>query len=113
MNAPRQKRIPDGEGGWKLVEAVGDDVKVDISQEKVQDRLQKAQEGDFFLRVGECTQSLNKFLEIYANDHDLSPEEVMAAVYLENLNNREFYPGGTEKYDTICKDIWAWFQENK
>ena len=113
MNEKRKIRVPDGKGGWKLEDAVGETTKVKLSDEKAQDRLQHAQEEDFFARVGACTEALNTFLKIYTNDHNLSHEEVMAAIYLENLNNREYYPEGAEKYDNICKDVHAWFQSNK
>jgi hypothetical protein len=112
MNA-RKERIPDGKGGWKLVDVTGEKKKVSASPEKIQERLLDAQEKDFFMRVGACTDSLNKYLGLYAKEHNLSPEEIIAAVYLENINNREFFPDGIEKFNRICEDVWNWFQKNK
>ena len=67
----------------------------------------------FFKTVGHCTDSLNQFLRAYGRDYGLSQEEIIAAVYLENLNNREFYEKGTGSFDEVCKDTYTWFQENK
>jgi hypothetical protein len=113
MNEKRKVRIPDGKGGWTYAETTEEAKKVEYPKEKAQENLQKEQEKDFFSRVGACTDALNNFLKFYVNDNGLSAEEIMAAIYLENLNNREFYPGGTEKYDNVCKDVYNWFQANK
>jgi hypothetical protein len=111
MNEKRLIDIPDGHGGWKKVEA---DVLPGSKQntEKAAHAMARAQEEDFFKRVGSCTEALNKFIQVYANDHALTPEEIIAAIYLENCNNRHFFPEGTAKFDHICQDVWAWFQEN-
>jgi len=113
MNTPRKVKLPDGKGGWKETETTADTVTVKTDTKKSQDKLQAAQEKDFFARVGACTAALNRFLEIYRNDHELNDAEAVAAVYLENINNRTFFPAGTAQYDKICKDVWDWFQVNK
>ena len=81
-------------------------------QEEILVKAQSSRE-DFYSRVGSCTQSLNQFLRAYARDYSLSQEEVIAAVYLENLNNRTFYEKGAVPFDEICKDVFDWFEENK
>lgn len=103
--------LPDGNGNWTKVEAE----KVPGSKqdpEKAAHAMAKAQEADFFNRVGTCTEALNKFIKLYGSDHGLTIEELSAAVYLENCNNRHFFPTGVEKFDRICQDVWTWFQEN-
>jgi hypothetical protein len=103
--------VPDGHGGWKKIEAE----KVPGSKqntEKAAHAMAKAQEEDFFKRVGTCTQAINDFTRLYAQDHGMTSEEIVAAVYLENCNNRHFFPDGMTKFDRICQDVWAWFQEN-
>jgi len=103
--------VPDGKGGWTKVEA--DEVPGSKQDpEKAARAMAKAQEEDFFKRVGACTQSINEFVRLYAQDHGLTSEEIAAAVYLENCNNRHFFPDGLAKFDKICQDVWAWFQEN-
>jgi len=109
----RKEKIPDGRGGWKTIEVNGEKKKVTATPEKIQERLLQVQEKDFFERVGACTDSLNRYLEVYSKEKMLSPEETIAAVYLENINNREYYPGGIEKFNRICEDVWNWFQKNK
>jgi hypothetical protein len=102
-------RVPDGKGGWT---EVPEGSKANIDPEKSQEALQAAQEEDFFNRVATCAEALNKFLRVYAKDVGLSPLEVSAAVYLENCNNRHFFPedaGGVETFDNMCTDVWAWF----
>ncbi len=105
-------KVPDGKGGWKEIEA--EEVPGSKQNpEKTALAMAKAQEDDFFKRVGTCTQSINEFVRLYAQDHGLTAEEIAAAVYLENCNNRHFFPdGGPPKFDKICQDVWAWFQEN-
>lgn len=111
MNERRLIDVPDGKGGWQKVEA---DVLPGSKQnsEKAAHAMAKAQEEDFFKRVGTMTEALSQFVRVYAQDHGLTEEEIAAAVYLENCNNRHFFPTGTEKFDRICQDVWAWFQEN-
>jgi hypothetical protein len=101
-------KMPDGKMGWVEVDAE----KVPGSKQnpdKAAHAMAKAQEADFFRRVGEGTEALNDFIKLYGRDH---AEELVAAVYLENCNNRHFFPGGAPKFDKICQDVWAWFQEN-
>jgi hypothetical protein len=107
----KQIRIPDGSGGWKLVDA---GTKTVIDQGKAQQSMQQAQEKDFFKRVGGCTEALNRYLKAYAKDHGFSHAEIAASVYLENCNIRAFFPeesGGTEAFDKTCADVWDWFKE--
>ena len=113
MNTPRKVRMPDGKGGWKETETTMEPVTVKTDAKKTQGKLQSAQEEDFFARVGACTAALNRFLEIYRNDHELSDPEIVAAVYLENINNRTYFPEGVKQYDKICSDVWDWFQAHR
>ena len=113
MNEKRKVRIPDGNGGLIYKETTEEPKTMTLPENKAQNNLQKEQEKDFFARVGACTDYINSSLKFYVDDHALSTEEVIAAVYLENLNHREYYPDGTEKYDKICKDVYNWFQANK
>jgi hypothetical protein len=110
---PEYTEVPNGKGGWEKVALRGAKTKVKADDASVQKRMQEAQEKDFFDRVGACTESLNRFLEIYMRDHELSVEEVLAAVYLECLNNWEFYPGGKEQVAKIHKDVHDYFEANK
>ena len=109
-------KVPDGRGGWQETTLREPRKKVTSDAQKKEAALQKAQEEDYFERVGSCTVALNQFLEIYARDHGLDKEEVIGALYLEVLNNLEFYPkkeGGRKKVERICADVNAYFQENK
>jgi len=111
MSENEMVSVPDGNGGWKKIEAT----RVPGSKQdpnKASQAMAQAQEADFFKRVGACTQSLNDYIRLYGQDHGLTQEEIVAAVYLENCNNRHFYPDGLVKFDNICKDVWSWFQEN-
>lgn len=105
--------LPDGEGGWVKTDALKFEGSKQNPQ-KTSDAMEKAQRTDFFTRVGKCTEALNKYLRMYSKDHGLKPEEVAAAVYLENCNNKYFFPedqGGTEKFDSITKEIWYYFRD--
>jgi hypothetical protein len=111
MSETKKIRVPDGHGNWVEVPA---GTKAKIDPQRVQETLQKKQEEDFFNRVGACTESLNKYLKAYARDYGLSPEEIIASVYLENCNNRYYFPeelGGKNKFDQITTDVWNWFKE--
>lgn len=114
--APKKTKIklPTKGGGWTEVDATEHPGQAQ-DDEKANAAMQEAQEKDFFKRVGRCTEALNKFLKVYAADHGLEPEEVLAAVYLENCNNRFFYPkekGGKDRFDKITSEVWEWFKEN-
>ena len=104
-------RLPDGKGGWTTVPA-GTSSKMDVKkQEQV---LAKAQAEDYFKRVGQCAEFINKTAKMFANDHGLTPQEVAAAMYLENCNMRFFFPeefGGMAEYDRITTGVWEWFRE--
>lgn len=83
---------------------------------KQQETFTKEQEKAREERIGKAAQAFNKYHLAYANDYNLETEEVVAAAFLENLNCREFFPkrlGGKEGYDKICKEIAAWFEQNK
>jgi hypothetical protein len=102
-------KVPDGKGGWVAVEP---GTKANLDADKTNTAIEKASRDDFFQRVGTCTEALNKYVKIYANDHGLKPIEIAAAVYLENCNNRYFFPkevGGQEAFDHMTSEIWDWF----
>ena len=106
-------KIPDGNGGWQEVEYIKTPVKP-ANEEKRKAAFDKAAEDDFYIRVGRCTESLSKFLRGYARDYQLTRSEIAAAVYLENCNNKYFFPkedGGKEQFETICKKVWDWFKK--
>ncbi|RLI88006.1 MAG: hypothetical protein DRP01_00200 [Archaeoglobales archaeon] len=106
--------LPDGEGGWVKTEAVKHEGSKQ-DPEKVDAAMEKARRTDFFKSVGRCTEALNTYLKIYSRDHGLSPEEVIAAVYLENCNNRHFFPeeqGGKKAFDQITAEVWDHFKKN-
>lgn len=105
--------IPDGNGGWKEVEYYKTPVKP-ANLDKRQAAFEKASEDDFYIRVGRCTEHLNRYLRAYAKDFNLTKSEVAAAVYLENCNMKYFFPkedGGKEQYENICKTVWEWFKK--
>lgn len=110
-------KVPDGKGNWVEV-APG--TKAALDSKKTEVIIAKAAKDDFYQRVGKCTESLNTYLKLYANDHGLKPLEIAAAVYLENCNNRHFFPtdlGGQETFDIMTSETWDWFikqvKENK
>lgn len=76
----------------------------------------EAQETAWWERVGKAAEAFNAMHLAYANDFRLTAEEISAAVYLENLNMREFFPeniGGAKGYDDLCKAVWHWFEQQK
>jgi hypothetical protein len=78
--------------------------------------LAEAAERTSWERIGKATEAFNAMHQAYATDFGLTAEELSAAVYLENLNMREFFPaelGGLKGYDELCKATWAWFEEQK
>lgn len=106
--------LPDADGNMVAIEGT----RVEHTKtEKAQHNLEDVRRDDFFIRVGHCTESLHKFLKAYSVDYGLEMEEALAAVYLMNINNREFAPEGvtnwTEYYDALCVDVWNWFKKNK
>lgn len=106
--------IPDGNGNMVTIEA---QTVRRTNQEAAQEGLDRARKDDFFIRVGQCTEALHKFLKAYIVDYGLTQEEAIAAVYLMNINNREFVPEGVtnwgEYYDGVCRHVWEWFQKHK
>lgn len=106
-------KIPDGQGGWKEVEYYKTPVKP-ANMDKRKEAFDKATEDDFYIRVGRCTEALNKYLRAYAKDIGLTRSEVAAAVYLENCNNKYYFPkedGGKEHFEALCQKIWDWFKQ--
>ena len=88
-----------------------------VNDEKRQAELlaKKAAE-DRQTRIAEAAESFNKYHKLYSQDHHLSPDETAAALFLENLNFREFWPeslGGIEEYDRITREVYDWFEANK
>ncbi len=106
--------IPDGNGNMVNVEAKR---VVRKDPKPAEEQLEHTREGDFFMRVGHCTAAMHKFLKAYSIDYGLAQEEAIAAVYLMNINNREFAPDDAENwkeyYDDLCKHVWDWFVEHK
>lgn len=107
-------RIPTRGGGWVEADAIEHPGQTQ-DPDKVEEAMAKARERDFFKRVGAFTEAINKYVQMYAADHGLSLEEAVAAVYLENCNNRFYYPedqGGKERFDQVTKEVWEWFKKN-
>jgi len=105
-------KIPDGKGGWTTTEA--EEVSGQTQDpKKVQEIMSKAQEEDFFKRVAEFTEHLNKVIKIYGKDFNLTANEIAAGIFLENCNIRETFPGGHADHDKICEAVAAWFERNK
>ncbi len=109
-------QMPDGEGGFKDVEAdrFSDGATADNKkqQEKLDaERLQAHEE-----RIGKAAEEFNRFHKAYATDYALTEEELVKTVYLELLNLKEFYPeelGGSKRVDELCREAFKWFEENK
>lgn len=102
-------KVPDGKGGWVTVEP---GTKANLDKAKTNEAIDIAAKKDFFDRVGAATEALNKFMAVYVKDHGLKPLEAAAAVYLENCNNRYYFPkdlGGQETFDAMTSEIWDWF----
>jgi len=108
----KEVRVPDGKGGWKTTEATQHEGQTQ-DPEKIKEAMQKAQEDDFFIRVGTFTEHLNKVIKIYGQEYNLTAAEVAAGVFLENCNIREHYPDGHPEHDKICEAVAAWFERNK
>ena len=106
--------VPDGEGSMKEVEA--DSVHEGKTFEGQEERLMEHSEEAAWTRIGKAAHAFNEFHKAYATDHGLTHEELVAAIYLENLNMKFFYPeeqGGPERYDEQCKKVYVWFMDNK
>lgn len=108
----KETRVPDGKGGWKTIQATPFAGQTQ-DPKKSEEAMQKAQEDDFFVRVGTFTEHLNKVIKIYGQEYNLTAAEVAAAVFLENCNIRENYPDGQPEHDKICEAVAAWFERNK
>jgi len=102
-------KVPDGKGGWVPVEP---GTKANLDAKKTAEAAELATRNDFFKRVGAATEALNKFMAVYVKDYGLKPLEAAAAIYLENCNNRYYFPqdlGGQETFDAMTSEIWDWF----
>jgi len=102
-------KVPDGKGGWVTVEP---GTKANLDAKKTADAAEVAARKDFFDRVGAAAEALNKFMAVYTRDFNLKPLEAAAAIYLENCNNRHFFPaelGGQETFDHMTSETWDWF----
>ena len=108
----KEIRVPDGSGGWKTTEAVQVDGQAQ-SPAKTQEAMQKAQEDDFYIRVGTFTEHLNQIVKVYGREHNLTSAEIAAGVFLENCNIRETFPDGHSEHDKVCEAVAAWFERNK
>jgi len=105
-------RIPDGKGGWTTTKAKripGSSRNAD----KADKAMTEAQEKDFFVRVGTFTEHLNKVVQRYGRDYNLTAAELAAGVFLENCNIRNTFPDGPPEHDKICEAVAFWFEENK
>ena len=108
---PEMITVPDGKGGWMKVPA-GTQVKQDAAK---QARIKaEAAEKDFYEAAGKLSQYINKLVRIYAKENGLTHQEAAAGVYLENCNNRFFFPaesGGVEEFDRVTALMWEWFKQ--
>lgn len=106
--------VPTGVGSVPVEMERHDGQSVDI--ERSNKILAEAKEKAAWERIGKAAESFNAMHQAYATDYGLTEEELSAAVYLENVNMREFYPerlGGPKGYDDLCKATWDWFQKQK
>jgi hypothetical protein len=106
--------VPTGVGDVPVTMQKHDGQSVDIERSKR--ILAEAQEKTSWERIGQAAEAFNAMHQAYAADYGLTPEELSAAVYLENINMREFFPielGGPTGYDNLCKATWAWFETQK
>jgi hypothetical protein len=108
--------IPDGQGGMIETEAEkfssGSKADTTRQQKTLEEEARKAREH----RIGTAAEAHNNYVKAYATDHNMELEEIVAAMHLDMLNWREFYPkeeGGTKRYDEICDNTYLWFEENK
>jgi len=112
MPETRMVKVPNGDGGFDEVPAtVHEGKSFGNPSEKIQEEAEKAA----WERIGSAAENFNKYVKAYATDHALETEELVAAMYLEILNWRKFYPedlGGVERFDTICKQVNDWFEAN-
>ena len=103
--------MPNGED-VEAEKVSGSTANVEKQQKVLAEEASKAKEE----RILAAAEYFNKMHKVYARDYMLSEDEVVAAMFLENLNCREFYPeelGGTEEYDRVTSEMFAWFEENK
>ena len=104
--------IPNGEGKTVQVPATRHEGKKFEVEAKMQEEGIKAH----WERVGRASEAFNAYHKAYGTDFGLEADEVVSAMYLELLNWREFYPsdlGGPAHFDSICRDVWHWFEDNK
>jgi len=105
--------VPAGAGKTaKILATRHEGKKFDGVKEKAQEEGEKA----YWERVGKAAEAFNSFHKAYGTDFGLEAEEIVAAMYLELLNWREFFPtelGGTKCFDDKCKEVWSWFEDHK
>lgn len=105
--------IPSGAGKTIKVEATRHEgKKFEGTAAKVKEESEKA----YWERIGKAAEAFNSYHKAYGTDFSLEPEEIVAAMYLEILNWKEFYPkelGGPKHFDEICKEVWQWFEDHK
>lgn len=114
--ASEKIKIPDGMGGFKLVDANKFSDGSNANYNKQESILVTEAANASWERVGHAAEYFNKVHRIYATEQSLDTEELVRAVYLELLNMKEFFPkdlGGPDKFDEFCKEAFAWFEENK
>jgi hypothetical protein len=106
-------KVPDGKGGF--VDITAERVAGQTANQKKQQAALDAQLNKW-TKIGTAAERFNKYLRMYGNDYNLTREELAQALYLEILNWKEFWPadlGGPAHFDTLSKEVWDWFQENK
>ena len=108
--------MPDGHGGYKQVDAQKFSDGSKAKKDKQEAVLHKEAAKASWERIGKAAENFNGMHKSYGTDFNLEAEEVVKAMYLEILNWREYYPldmGGPERFDALCKEVFAWFEENK
>lgn len=107
--------IPDGNGGWKQVEATEFTAATKPDRKTQTNILSTQATKDRMDRITRATEACINILTAYGTEQDLSTDELGAAMYLAVLNYRQFYPedkGGIEAFDSICADIATYFKAN-
>jgi len=107
--------FPDGKGGYKKVEAERVPGQTQ-NEEKAARAFDKAVKESTWIRVSRAAEAFNKMHRAYQAEEQLTIEEFTAAVYLEILNMRAFFPeryGGADHHDMICKKTWEYFEKKR
>jgi len=115
MTTKRTIDFPDGKGGYKPVEA--EEVPGQQQDEdKASRAFDRAVKDSTWIRVSRAAEAFNKMHRAYQAEEQLTVEEFTAAVYLEILNMRTFFPenlGGSAYHDKICKLTWEYFERKR